>query len=74
MTDELLTAQGIGFLLAGSDTTANALAFALFEMARNPIIQNKLREEINDVMKSNNGGSTYELLKNMTYMDMVILG
>jgi cytochrome P450 len=33
------------FLIAGHETTANSLAFTLFELARRPDLQNQLRDE-----------------------------
>lgn len=34
------------FMLGGSDTTANTLAFCLFEIAKNPEVQARLQQEI----------------------------
>ncbi|CAK5283295.1 unnamed protein product [Mycena citricolor] len=44
-TEELI-AQTTVLLVAGQDTTANALAFCLIELAHNPALQEQLRTEI----------------------------
>lgn len=46
----------------------------LFELARNPDIQEKLQEEVDRVIEKHNGEITYDALQEMTYMDMVIYG
>lgn len=43
-------------------------------MARNPILQEKLREEIFTVLKSYNGQLTLEALNEMLYLDQVVKG
>lgn len=45
MTDDFLT-----FFVAGQETTANALAFCMLEMGKNPEIVRKAREEIDRVL------------------------
>lgn len=50
------------------------MSFALYELALNPDIQERLAEEIRTAMESNGGVLTYELLLGMKYLDMVISG
>lgn len=38
------------FMFAGSDTTANTLAFCLYEVARRPEVQAKIQEELQQVL------------------------
>ncbi|KAF9259684.1 cytochrome P450, partial [Marasmius fiardii PR-910] len=40
--------QTTGLLLAGQETTANAIAWALFELAKRPAWQDQIRAELND--------------------------
>jgi cytochrome P450 len=40
------------FLFAGHETTANSLVWALYLLARHPLVQDKMREEIRRTMRS----------------------
>ena len=72
--DELdIVASAILFMVAGSDTSANTLAFACYQLAKNPEIQEKLRNEINYMFDENPSESlTYEDLQKMPYLEQVI--
>ena len=48
LTNEQVVWQAIGILLAGYETTANALAYTSYLLALNPDIQEKLQSEIDD--------------------------
>ncbi|GJQ64939.1 putative heme binding protein, partial [Trypoxylus dichotomus] len=67
-----LRAQCNLFLNAGYETTRNAIKFFLFEIACNQNIQQKLRDEINEILTEYGGEMTYEALGKMKYLDMVI--
>jgi cytochrome P450 len=62
--DEVMT-----LLLAGHETTANAVAWTLYLLGRNPEAQNKLREELN--AKVAGEIPTLEELKSLSYCTMV---
>ena len=69
--DELvIVATAILLLVAGSDTTGITLAFACYQLAKNSKIQEKLRDEINNINSSDN--LTYDNLQQMFYLDQVI--
>ncbi|ODA76588.1 hypothetical protein RJ55_07858 [Drechmeria coniospora] len=59
--------QVIAILLAGRDTTAGTLSWALYELGRNPVILAKLRNEILDTVGPSTP-PTYDHLKNMPYL------
>ena len=68
--DELdIVASAILFMVAGSDTSANTLAFTCYQLAKNPEIQEKLRNEINSMYEGNptKESLTYEDLQNIPY-------
>ena len=48
LTDEQTVAEAVGLMMAGYDTTANALAYTSYLLALNPDIQEKLQSEIDD--------------------------
>lgn len=74
MTIDLMAAQSFLFFGAGFETSSTALGFLMLELAINKVIQNKVRDEIKTAVENNNGEITYELLKNIPYVDMVIAG
>src|ERR1700728_5008902 len=50
MTDEQVRDECVTVMLAGHETTANALSFALWELARNPDVQQRLYQECRAVL------------------------
>nr|XP_003704414.1 PREDICTED: probable cytochrome P450 6a14 [Megachile rotundata] len=71
LTDELLTAQAFVFFAAGFETSSTTMSNALYELAQNHDIQDKLRDEIREHDEANNGDLKYEHIKQMEYLDKV---
>ncbi|PBK62201.1 cytochrome P450 [Armillaria solidipes] len=69
----LTSGQIIGILFAGSETTANVITECLYEMARNPSIQRRLRTELIDFEVTNGHKPAHEDLINssLPYLDAV---
>ncbi|KAI4462849.1 cytochrome p450 [Holotrichia oblita] len=67
-----LKGQCVLFFLAGFETSATTMTFMFFELARNQDIQDKLREEINDVLLKFDNQISYEAVMSMTYLEMVM--
>ncbi|KAJ3665306.1 hypothetical protein Zmor_000807, partial [Zophobas morio] len=72
LTNEDITAQVLVFFLGAYDTSSSTIAFAGYELAINPIIQKKLRQELARAHKACDGNITYEKLLELKYLDMVI--
>uniref|UniRef100_A0A183GR35 Cytochrome P450 n=1 Tax=Heligmosomoides polygyrus TaxID=6339 RepID=A0A183GR35_HELPZ len=70
LTREEITAQCFVFLLAGFDTTATSLAFVTHLLARNPLVQKNLQEEIDQHCSRDT--ISYETLKSMRYLDCIV--
>lgn len=69
-----LASQAFIFFLGGFETSATTITFALYELALNQQIQQKLRTQVIDVTNKYNGQLTYEALNEMEYLDRVVNG
>jgi len=67
-------AQALSFLIAGYETAASTLSFALYELALHPDIQQSLRAEILQVLSEHGGKLTYDGIQDMSYLDRVVSG
>nr|QZM07472.1 cytochrome P450 monooxygenase CYP9EK3 [Lasioderma serricorne] len=72
LSDEDIAAQAIAFFFAGFDTTASTMSFMAFELAKNPDVQEKLQQEIDDVLETSQGKVSYETITKMKYLDQVL--
>ncbi|XP_044272375.1 cytochrome P450 9e2-like [Tribolium madens] len=71
ITDQDIATQALIFFFGGFDTVASLMSFMSYELATNPDCQEKLRQEVDEVMQNCDGKVTYEAIVNMKYMDMV---
>ncbi|XP_013112454.1 cytochrome P450 6g1 isoform X1 [Stomoxys calcitrans] len=69
---DAILAQGAVFIVAGYETSLSAIAFTLYLLAKSPKLQKRLREEIKKILHEGKGEVTYEALKSMEYLDMVM--
>lgn len=58
----------------GFETSSSTGSFVLYLLATHPEIQEKLRQEINQVLENRNGEITYEAMQEMSYLHMVVDG
>ncbi|KAL1494592.1 hypothetical protein ABEB36_010165 [Hypothenemus hampei] len=72
LTIDEAAAQAFIFFLAGFETTSTTTSFALFELARDQIIQKKAREEAFRIMTKHQGKITYDSLMELKYLDMIV--
>ncbi|XP_033326756.2 putative cytochrome P450 6a14 [Megalopta genalis] len=74
LTDSFLTSQAFVFFVAGFETSSSTIGHALYELALQPDVQDKLRKEIRENLEENarEGKSlTYEQVKEFKYLDAV---
>lgn len=69
-----IAAQCFVFFLAGYETSSTTMTFCIYELVRNPELQEKVRHEINSVLAKHEGNLTYEAILDMHYMEKVING
>lgn len=72
LTIEDMTAHAFGFFFGGFDTVSSLMSFAAHEIAVNPDVQARLRNEVDEVLQENNGELTYDKLNGMQYLDAVV--
>ncbi|XP_037785999.1 cytochrome P450 9e2-like [Penaeus monodon] len=71
--DELtIISQSVLFLVAGYDTTASTLAFASILLAKHPEIQQRLRQEISEMVEEH-GDITYQGIMEAKYLDACVM-
>jgi fatty acid omega-hydroxylase len=74
LNDQQLRDIILNFIIAGRDTTAQALSWAMYELMKNPDVQEKLVNEVYAKISdedASNSVSLYETIKDMKYAHAV---
>ncbi|XP_074032207.1 cytochrome P450 6k1 isoform X2 [Leptinotarsa decemlineata] len=74
MDDEKMAAQAITFFIAGFETTSATISFSLYELAKNPFIQKKVRDEITPILDAHEFIPYKTVNSGMVYTEMVMRG
>lgn len=74
LTLEQITAQAFIFYLAGFETSSSTMSFCLYEIAKDPDMQQRVQAEIDKVLAQNNGQLTYDSLGELHYLECCIDG
>jgi cytochrome P450 family 6 len=73
LTIEEVAAQAFVFFIAGFETSSSTMNFCMYELSKNPQVQKKVHEELDNIWKSGNiNDLTYEVLGSMKYLDWCI--
>ncbi|KAG8257660.1 heme binding [Homalodisca vitripennis] len=70
--DNFIVAQSFIFFLAGFESPGNVLACALYEVAKQPHIQDTLCQEIHSVLDRYGGEVTFDALQDMKFLRQVV--
>ncbi|KAJ4434864.1 hypothetical protein ANN_23435, partial [Periplaneta americana] len=65
-------AQAFVFYSAGFETSSTTITFCLYELAQNPDIQERVREEIHASLRKYGENVTYDSIQEMGYLDKVV--
>lgn len=72
--DEIfLAGHSLSLFFDGTETSATVLSYALYELGQNSHCQEKLYEEIIEIIAKYDNKITYESLQEMIYLEGVIL-
>ncbi|XP_026837117.1 probable cytochrome P450 6t1 isoform X2 [Drosophila erecta] len=70
---DFFVAQAAFLLLAGFDTSSSTITFALYELAKNPTIQHRLRAELRAAFQSShNQQLSYDTVTGLVYLRQVV--
>jgi cytochrome P450 len=72
MGDRQLRDEVMTLFLAGHETTANALSWALYLISTDPLVERRLREELDRVLGADRRVPTIRDLPDLTYTKMVV--
>ncbi|KAJ8922485.1 hypothetical protein NQ315_007513, partial [Exocentrus adspersus] len=71
LTFNEIAAQCYVFFIAGFETSSTTMTFAIYELAINQDIQDKVRQEVNEVLARHDNKFTYDAMNEMTYLEKV---
>ncbi|XP_068144820.1 probable cytochrome P450 6g2 [Drosophila tropicalis] len=69
---DILVAQAVLFFTAGFESSSATMSFALYELAKNLEIQERLREEIKKALIQSKGQVTQQMIESLEYLQMIL--
>lgn len=62
------------FFIAGADTSTSVVTYTLLELAKNPQVYEKVRQDVLETLKKHNNEYGYDSIQSMKYLNMCIRG
>ena len=73
MDEDVVVATAMVFIMAGYDTTATLLSYGSYALAKNPEVQKRLQEEVDEAFADAEGDfPEYSAVQELPYLDMVV--
>ena len=73
MDEDVVVATAMVFIMAGYDTTATLLSYGSYALAKNPEVQKRLQEEVDEAFAEAEGDfPEYSAVQELPYLDMVV--
>lgn len=73
MEEETAVAAALAFAEMGYERVVNTITFAIHQLAENPSLQDKVREELR-ILKGSQRRLSYEILVKAEWLHAVVLG
>ncbi|KAH8389959.1 hypothetical protein KR200_004745, partial [Drosophila serrata] len=70
---DILVAQAVLFFTAGFESSSSTMAFAMYELAKDADVQQRLRDEIKEALVESDGQVTLQMIESLVYMQMILL-
>lgn len=74
LTVESIAGNSFLFYIAGTETSSATAGFMLYEMAKLPKVQQRVQQEIDEVLARSKGEITYDGINEMKYLDLCVKG
>lgn len=74
LTEDQIAAHTFVFYIAGFETSSTTLSYCLYELAKNPQVQQRVHDELDQVLARHHGQTTYETVTEMKYLEACIKG
>ena len=74
LTEDEISAQTFVFFLAGYETSSTTLSFCMYELAKNPDIQQRVHDEIDAILLKHDGKLTYDSISAMKFLEACMDG
>ena len=72
MTVQDMANHAFSFFFGGFDTVSSQTCIVAHLLAENPNVQERVQQEIDEMLENNNGELTYDAMHDMKYLDAVI--
>ncbi|WP_139160950.1 cytochrome P450, partial [Acinetobacter baumannii] len=72
LTVQNMANHAFSFFFGGFDTVSSQTCELLHMLVENPEVQQRLQQEIDETLESNNGQLSYDVIQEMRYLDAVI--
>ncbi|KAH8314373.1 hypothetical protein KR059_004869, partial [Drosophila kikkawai] len=69
---DILVAQAGFFFTAGFESSSTTMALAMYELARDADVQQRLRDEIKEALEESNGQVTFQMIESLEYLQMIL--
>lgn len=67
-----LTAEALGLIVGGSDTTSNSSCAVMYYLTKHPDVLRRLREELAEAIPEGTEVPSWEMVKNLPYLEKVL--